>query len=431
MRNKIAVIADDLTGANDTGVQFAKQGLSTVVLMGTGHSVGAIEADVVVVDTNSRAVSPEQAYQKAAGAAALFREGPFKTIYKKVDSTLRGNLGSEIDGIMDTCGQDLAIVAPAFPKNNRVTVGGYLLVQGVPLEATEISRDLKCPVKESHLPTLLAGQTKRKVGHVGIKAILAGSDSIVNKLKELMAAGQQVIVCDVWREEQFNDIVKAAVLLNKPVLWVGSAGLAAHIPVPESDDSAAMAAPVVVVAGSISNVTRGQVSRLNKRSDMVHIEADTCALLRPESASAEIQRCFNNACSGVSAGKDVVITSGYSDETVAKTKDAGSSLGLSSQQTAESVAAAVGELCRQIATNLKLSGLVLTGGDIALSCCTALSATGFKVVKEVAPGIPVGVLKGGFCDGLPVVTKAGAFGDEEALCKSIDCLKHETKGVAK
>jgi uncharacterized protein YgbK (DUF1537 family) len=58
MRNKIAVIADDLTGANDTGVQFAKQGLSTVVLMGTGHSVGAIEADVVVVDTNSWAVSP-------------------------------------------------------------------------------------------------------------------------------------------------------------------------------------------------------------------------------------------------------------------------------------------------------------------------------------------------------------------------------------
>ncbi len=431
MRNKIAVIADDLTGANDTGVQFAKQGLSTVVLMSTDNSVGAIDADVVVVDTNSRAISPEQAYQQAAKAAALFCEGPFKTIYKKVDSTLRGNLGSEIDGIMDTCAQEFAIVAPAFPKTGRVTVGGYLMLQGVPLEATEISRDLKCPVKESHLPTLLAGQTKRKVGHVGIKSILAGPEGIMNRLKELMAEGRQVIVCDVWNEGHFKDIVEAAVLFDKPVLWVGSAGLAAHIPVPEAEDKTTSSDPVVVIAGSVSNITRGQVSKLIKLPDVVHIEINPSALLRPETAPAEIQRCVKMTLSMAGSGRTVVITSGYSEETVSKTKDTGSSVGLSSQETAESVAASVGELCRQIATSMKLGGLVLTGGDIALSCCKALSATGFKVVREVAPGIPVGLLTGGTCDGLMVVTKAGAFGDEEALCKSVECLRHETSGAAK
>jgi uncharacterized protein YgbK (DUF1537 family) len=251
------------------------------------------------------------------------------------------------------------------------------------------------------------------------------------KLKEFEAAGRQVIVCDVWQENHFIEIVTAAVLLGGPVLWVGSAGLAAHIPVPESENATDMAAPVVVIAGSVSNITRGQVSRLNARSDMAHIEADSGSLLRPETAPAEIQRCFDAAFVLVNSGKDVVITTGYRDETVSETKDAGTSFGFSSQRTAEAVAAAVGELCRQIATKIKLSGLVLTGGDIALSCCTSLSATGFKVLKEVAPGIPMGVLKGGVCDGLPVVTKAGAFGDEEALSKSVDCLKHETRGVAK
>ena len=429
MSGKIAVIADDLTGANDTGVQFAKQGLRTVVLMGTDPDVRKIDADVVVVDTNSRALSADQAYQKAAGAAALFCDGPFKTVYKKVDSTLRGNLGSEIDGIMDTCGLDFAIVAPAFPKNNRVTVGGYLLLQGIPLEATEIARDLKCPVKESHMPTLLSGQTKRKVGHVGIKSILAGPAGIAGNIKELLAEGRQVIVCDVWQEDHFKDIVKAALLVDRPVLWVGSAGLAAHIPLPEADDKSPAADPVVVIAGSISNVTRGQVSRMIKMQGISHIEADACAVLSPETGQAEIQQSVNAALSLVSSGRDIVITSGYSEEIVDRTKSAGSSAGLSGLQTAESVASALGEICRQIATGAKISGLVLTGGDIALSCCNALSATGVKVVREVAPGIPVGLLDGGPCSGLRVVTKAGAFGDEEALSKAVDCLKQEARGI--
>ena len=87
------------------------------------------------------------------------------------------------------------------------------------------------------------------------------------------------------------------------------------------------------------------------------------------------------------------------------------------------VAAALGGLCRKIALSVPLGGLVLTGGDIALSCCSLLSASGISVVREVAPGIPVGVLKGGQCPGMKVVTKAGAFGAEDALCRAVDSLK--------
>ena len=423
--NKIVVIADDLTGANDTGVQFAKQGLKTIVLMCVPGSPSELDEDVLVVDTQSRALSPTEAYRKVTETALLFKnKDRFQTLYKKIDSTLRGNLGTEIDAIMDTCGLELAIVAPAFPRNGRMTVGGFHFLGNAPLEATEIARDPLCPVSESHVPTLMAEQTKRRVGHIGIKSVLAGTEGILDAMRQLVATGQKILVCDAWQEEHLKTIALAAVRLEKPILWVGSAGLAEYVPLALGLGAAsADKKPVVVIAGSVSNVTRGQVAMLRQRTDMAYIEASPCAFLKPGTAQAETDRCYHAALDAITTGKDVVIVSGYSDEMVDRTKEEGLSLGLSSRQTSEAVARALGSLCRQIALNAPLSGLVLTGGDIALSCCSLLSASGISVVREVAPGIPVGILKGGQCSGLKVVTKAGAFGAEDALCKAVDCLK--------
>jgi uncharacterized protein YgbK (DUF1537 family) len=436
----IAVIADDLTGANDTGVQFAKQGLSTVVLMGAPPSSGGFEEDVVVVDSQSRASSPEEAYRNVAKAARLFRNRRFHVVFKKIDSTLRGNIGREIDAIMDICGQEVAVVAPAFPKNGRTTVGGYHLLQGAPLESTELARDLKCPVTESHLPTLLSRQTLRKVGHVGIKSVLAGADGILDAMEAASAAGDRVIVCDAWRDEHLAMHAEAAMRLGKPVLWVGSAGLAECLPRvlglvaaargrrSDRDDPAGRST-VVVLAGSVSDVTRGQLRMLERRPGVESVEADPRELLRKETAAGEIRRCLEAVVAAAGEGRDVVVSSGYSQEVVDRTMEAAASMGLSSQRTAEEIAAAFGILCREIAMRVKLKGLVLTGGDIALSSCSRLSATGFSVVEEVAPGIPAGLLKGGLCDGLRVVTKAGAFGDEDALCRAVDCLKRDRMEV--
>ena len=423
--NKIVVIADDLTGANDTGVQFAKQGLKTLVLLCAPGSPAEFDEDVLVVDTQSRALSPPEAYRKVAETAVLFKNRErFPTLYKKIDSTLRGNLGTEIDAILDACGLELAIVAPAYPGNGRMTVGGCHFLGNAPLEATEIARDPLCPVSESHIPTLIAKQTKREVGHVGIKSVIAGTEGILEAMRQSVAAGRKILVCDAWQEEHLKMIALAAARLEKPVLWVGSAGLAEYVPMALGPGAAsADRKPVVVIAGSVSNVTRGQVAMLRQRTDLAYIEASPSAFLKPGSAQAETDRCCHAALDAIRAGKDVVIVSADSDEMVARTKAEGLSLGLSSRQTSEAIAAALGGLCRQIALNASLGGLVLTGGDIARSCLSLLSAGGISVVREVAPGIPAGVLKGGQCPGLKVVTKAGAFGAEDALCRAVDSLK--------
>lgn len=436
---RIAVIADDLTGANDTGAQFAKQGLKTIVLIGADSSSREIEEDVVVVDSDSRALAEEESYRRVAQAARLFRDRRFRIVFKKIDSTLRGNIGREIDAIMDICGQELAIVAPAFPKNGRTTVDGHHLLNGDPLEATELARDPKCPITESHIPTILSRQTVRKVGHIGVERVEGGPQGILAAMEENLAAGRQVIVCDAWKDEHLRMHAQAAIRLGRRVLWVGSAGLAEHLPAalglaadPWGERTERDRLPgketVVVFAGSVSNVTRGQVRMLERRGGVACIEADPCALLRRETSDGEIIRCLEAAFEAVEAGMDVVVSAGVSQEVVERTMDRASSLGMSSRETAGEIASAFGRICRGIAAKVELKGLVLTGGDTALSCFRHLSADGFGVAGEVAPGIPVGLLKGGLCDGLRVVTKAGAFGAEDALCRAVDRLKREAPG---
>ncbi|MDD5169836.1 MAG: four-carbon acid sugar kinase family protein [Syntrophales bacterium] len=443
--SKLAIIADDLTGANDTGVQFAKRGLKTIVLLDADHLRRMPDEEVVVMDTYSRALPPDAAYRKVVETARLFRDScQFPDIYKKIDSTLRGNPGAEIDAIMDVCGQEMAIVAPAFPANGRITVGGYHLLHGVPLEATEISRDPVAPVRESHVPTLLARQAKRKVGHVGIKHILAGPEVIRAAMEEVFVSGMRIVVCDAWQEEHLQMIAAAAVRLEKHLLWVGSAGLAQYLPQvlglgaemrgmekDRLEEDQLEKAPVVVIAGSMSEISRSQVARLQKECAVAVVEADPCALGQPETEATESGRCLGAALHAAKAGSDVVITLGQSAETMGTIHDQGRSSGLSGKQTAAAVADALGGLCRQIAAAVQLSGLVLTGGDIAISSCRHLGATGFRILEEVAPGIPAAILKGGMCDGMLVVTKAGAFGATDALVEAVAWLRCNAKGVKK
>ncbi len=125
MNKKLAVIADDFTGANDTGVQFSKKGLKTIVVTNTQNVENVLEKlDVLVIDTESRVADKKTAYEKVSETVKTLKSHGFEFIYKKLDSTLRGNIGIEIAAAMDAAGVNLALVAPALPSNGRTTIGG-------------------------------------------------------------------------------------------------------------------------------------------------------------------------------------------------------------------------------------------------------------------------------------------------------------------
>lgn len=132
---RIAVIADDLTGALDTGVQFSNWGFTVQV---TDDPLSSV-ADVVVVNTDSRGMAQGRAYELVFSVAQ--KVSGFDIVYKKTDSTLRGNVGAEIQAVLDATGEETAFLTPCYPPTARCVRAGHLLVDGVPIDRTEYSED--------------------------------------------------------------------------------------------------------------------------------------------------------------------------------------------------------------------------------------------------------------------------------------------------
>lgn len=406
----IVVIADDLTGANDTGLQFARTGLRTEVIL-AGAKPTALPGSAVVIDTGTRAYPPGEAYNKVQAAAKLAYAAGFQHFYKKLDSTLRGNIGGELAAILDLGRHDFAFVMPAYLKSGRSTVGGHHLVQGVPLAATEIARDPKCPVQETILPVLLAAQAGCQVGHIGIKELCEGEAAIVVSLQRHLTGGCRIISCDAWLEEHFSLAVQAVLRTGRKVLWSGSAGLAEYLPPLLGLSRIDRQQPSLVVAGSVSSVTRGQLQRLVEHGyRLIEVEIEQFPWTREQ-----FQPCLQAAVAAITEGHNVIIASGYRPEAVARTQQAGAALGLTAAQTSEAVADSLGWLGAAVLKRCEVDSVVLTGGDTAAAVCQALGVTGIRISEELAPAIPLGEMTTAQGKTLRVITKAGAFGSADVL----------------
>ncbi len=220
MRNAgatLAIIADDLTGAADTGVQFAKRDLYTVLLpVGMKAAEAHLhDAQVVALNTASRGMEAKQAYDVVRDATELLVQKLHpQMIYKKVDSTLRGNVGSEIEAVMDATESEFALLAPAFPANGRTTSGGVHFVRGQPLAHTEAASDPVHPVNESHIPTLIQSQTALKAGHIGLEMVRSSVRSLQRAILDHVKDGEKIIVFDAVADGDLNTIAEAIVGLN-------------------------------------------------------------------------------------------------------------------------------------------------------------------------------------------------------------------------
>src|SRR5215216_1433710 len=190
-----AIIADDLSSATDCGAQVVRSGLSAVVpLYSYSLPKQARSVQVISVDTDSRSLPPDQAYAKVrAPAQELLAEG-WTDFYKSVDSTLRGNLGVEIEAVLEVVQPDCAIIAPAFPKYGRTTVNGIQYLHGRPLHDTEFGTDPTAPVKDADIARRLAEGSPRKAGQLSLDQVRAGPREIEDAVRGLLANGVELVV---------------------------------------------------------------------------------------------------------------------------------------------------------------------------------------------------------------------------------------------
>ena len=388
-----AVIADDLTGAADTGVQFACAGYRTAVVF-RGEPVPDGDLDAAVFDTDSRTLRPGLAARYVSEAGRSARAA--RLVYKKFDSTLRGSVAAELSAALESTRRRGAVVAPAFPAAGRTTAGGTQLVHGVPVHETEMKNDPRTPVREGHVPTLL-GRWSSSVGTLG-----AGDLQDPENVRRALAANEWT-VADAQRDVDLEALVRA-VPNPERVLWAGSAGLAlalgAVYPGPRSA-RARMTLPrarsVLVVVGSLNKVSRDQLGRV------VEEYGEVAVPVGPGSAGTVREV--------VAAAREA-----FSGGVCAAVHSSGRASSGARGQVMRSLAGAAAALAEEGL----FDGLVLTGGSTAVAVSRRLGASGIRLAGEVEAGVPAGTLIGP--RPYAVVTKAGGFGRPETLVGAVKSL---------
>jgi uncharacterized protein YgbK (DUF1537 family) len=398
---QIAIIADDLTGAADTGACFAGLGLVTSVALAPDSLP---TCDVLVLSTESRHLTREQAVAHVQSATA--RVGNATWVYKKIDSTLRGHIAAELAATMDVLNEDRALVAPAFPAEGRTTVLGCQRIAGIPIEQTSFGKEVSC----SDLYTTLSRGLPNKVVQLIPLEVVRRSHPSLEETLELRRPG--VFIADAETDVDLTKIARAA--MNARVrLLCGSAGLARAIariiafvpdvhpaPIPICCDG-----PIMVVAGSRHEITIRQVEFAQKHGAVVLVPEPSFLDDNNEVAKAAL---IDRATQTLADGRDLILTTIGLPECQ-----------LGSQFVADQLARAVGIVVK----TTRLGGLVLTGGDLATAVCNALGANVLWLHGEVQPGIAWGTLTGNEFSALPIVTKAGGFGADPALWSATTFLR--------
>lgn len=423
---KLVAIADDLTGANDTALQFAKRNIKSCVKIKFGENDFEKDKDVVVIDSDSRDLNAEEAYNKVKKICETIKKYDINCVYKKIDSTLRGNIGAEIKAIDDVFQPKLVLIVPAYPVNQRITIGGYHLLDGVPLELTEIANAPKTPVKESYIPDILSEQVKnKKFAVLDFLTVRKGVGAVAKKLNEFIEAGINWIICDTVEDKNFIAIMDA-VRNFEQILWVGSAGLADYITYfykwkgQDSLIKTAKTGSALICAGSVSHVTQNQIQMALDYGNIELIKIDIEQIFIKEE---KINEYIDKIKSLIALGEDVLIVTAQNDEDVKIAVEVGKKYSLSGKEVSEKIANIMANIVNNI--DLKMvSGLVLTGGDIAVHVCKAIGVDSIEIVSEIDIAIPLGYAQGDNLDRLFVVTKAGAFGNPDAFIKSVKAIKN-------
>lgn len=401
------VVADDLTGANDTAAAFAKRGLASGLSLRTPRDETTLSAaDVDVANTDSRYESPTEAASRVRRAVDSVDAD---LVYKKVDSTLRGNLPSEIDAVLDATGADVALVAPAFPNAGRITVGGYHLVDGTPVTETSAGRDPKGPAS-SHLPTVLE-DADCPVVHRPLDT-LGDAECLAAAFTELASTHRAVIVvCDASSERHLDTLARAGNATAADVVYVGSAGLAGHVRLGSAGN-------VLGVVGSVAPASLAQIEAMPSER-VVSMDPERTVL----DTAAAVECTVETVVDRVRSSEPVIVTAATEPADVDRALAAGREGEGTDQETRDTISRALGAVVRDVHRQVGLDGLLATGGAVATATLAALDAERVEITgQEVESGIPLARLEGGEADGLPCVTKAGSFGSEMVLREALRYL---------
>ena len=184
----VGIVADDLTGGTTVGALIAREGVPATVFFDPSYVATTPLPDnaAAIVSTDSRPLSAGVAFGRVRDATRILEEQGARMFAKRIDTTVRGGVGPEVEGMLSALGSEyMAVVVPAMPQSRRVVIEGYSLIDSVLLTRTGVAQDVRTPVHQAHLPTLFREQFKAGLGHVSIRPVISGRQAIKHELVEL------------------------------------------------------------------------------------------------------------------------------------------------------------------------------------------------------------------------------------------------------
>jgi len=442
---KIGIIPDDLTGGTTVGVMLARSNIDTAVYFSSDNLENVEEQEALIITSDSRALPPHKAKEAVGTVLESLKANGATYFSKRIDTTLRGGIGFEIDEMLDRLSEDtIAVMVPAMPQSDRIVVGGYSVIEGTALSNTAVSKDVLTPVTESHVPTIISKQSRHKVGQVDLGSVLAGKEILKTVLEGKKAEGCKIITVDSVNMSEITLIAQTVTELNWNVLAVDPGvftqelALARGIGIRKEeiklthDEYSLKLNPedkILIVAGSATNNTKRQLNKLNEYDQSEMVSADPVKLANPDQADEEVNKAFSKLNAVLNdPEKNIAIIETVINKEVIDLGEIEKKYSLKSGEASRNINIGLANIAQKsLKDGNDIRGIYLTGGDTMVTTLKSLGAIGINLIDYVIPQTDIGRIIGGPHDGLITIGKGGLTGSLHTAVQSVNRISKEYK----
>ena len=422
---KYIVIADDLTGSNATCSLFKKIGLRAASILKLQGDIN-YDVDVISYSTASRGLDKEEAYKKVSEAIKILKNKDVLVYNKRIDSTLRGNIGTEINAMLDNLEDDrIAVVIPSYPDSGRIVVNKTMLVNGVLLENSDAGKDPKTPIKTSCVESLVQKDIKYSSTYFTLSDIEQPIEEIVKKIQEAIKKSR-VLIFDAVNNEDIIKISKAIIHSDINIITVDPGPFTLYYS-KELQKKNHLEKKILMVIGSVTATTKKQIEYILQEEDIFLVKMKVEDFFEKETCLKEIERVISFIKKGI-ASYDLflVTTSPIGDEKKADLQKLAENLNTTVEEISKIIANTLTETVVKILKETeKFEGVYSSGGDITIALLEKLKAIGVEIREEVIPLAAYGRLIGGDFPNLKLVSKGGMVGDEKTIKLCLHKIKND------
>lgn len=422
---KYIVIADDLTGSNATCSLFKKIGLRAASILKLQGDIN-YDVDVISYSTASRGLDKEEAYNKVSEAIKILKNKNVLVYNKRIDSTLRGNIGTEINAMLDNLEDDrIAVVVPAYPDSGRIVVNKTMLVNGVLLENSDAGKDPKTPIKTSCVESLVQKDIKYSSTYFTLSDIAQPIEEIAKKIQKAIK-NSRVLIFDAVNNEDIIKISKAIIHSDINIVTVDPGPFTLYYS-KELQKKNHLEKKILMVIGSVTATTKKQIEYILQEEDIFLVKMKVEDFFEKETCLKEIERVISFIKKGI-ASYDLflVTTSPIGDEKKADLQKLAENLNTTVEEISKIIANILTETVAKILKETqKFEGIYSSGGDITIALLEKLKAIGVEIREEVIPLAAYGRIIGGDFPNLKLVSKGGMVGDEKTIKLCLHKIKND------